>query len=213
MHTQVICGEHFSLFYTQEGRSRLDVYAALQGKSRKEVGLAYTALAQAACSGQSKQKTSCIFEETFSLGQVLSMEELYAHFESVAIFEKTNQIMRSVIAGALAAGYYHRQYQVPIIEYMMTDDASEYKGLASNKHIHCWIHAIRHYRILNPANTYLRTVYEAFMDKLWDFYQNIKTYKELPQKKQGLGKKELLRQFDQLFDTPTDYEKLNKQMA
>ena len=43
--TQIICGKYHSLFYTYPSRSRLDIYAALQGKSRHAVQLAYTPLA------------------------------------------------------------------------------------------------------------------------------------------------------------------------
>jgi len=213
MYTQVICGEHFSLFYTQQGKSRLDVYAALQGQSREEVKLAYTALAQdRLIEAKVSKKHLAYFEKNFSPDQVLSPQELEQCFDSEAIFHKTNQARRSVIAGALAAGYYYQQEQVPILTHLMSDDAPEYKHIASEKHIHCWVHAIRPYRLLNPKNKYFRQIHADFMDRLWEFYALIKAYLELSAPEQRLKKKEIRTQFDQLFETPTDYRKLNEQM-
>ena len=159
------------------------------------------------------QKHLQYFEQTYALGQELSMNQLQVLFDSLPIFAKTNQARRSLIAGALAAGYYHQQGQVPMVKYMMSDDASEYKGVALQKHIHCWVHAIRHYRLLTPHDKYLRGIYTAFMEKLWAFYEKIKGYKYLPPNEQMISKKTITNEFDQLFGTTTDYEKLNKQMA
>lgn len=212
-HTQILCGEFFSLFSTQPGRSRLDVYAALQGQSREEVTLAYTDLAlDRLLEAKVSKKHLTYFQKTFSLGQILSVAELQDIFASEEIFAKTNQIRRSAIAGALAAGYYYQQDQIPIAQYLMSDDAREYKKVASEKQIHCWIHAIRHYRILNPSKDYLNKVHSEFMTQLWDFYESIKTYQELPRKKRLSKRKKITAEFDRLFGTQTDYTQLNEQM-
>ena len=214
MYTQIICGAHFSLFYTQQGRSRLDVYAALQGQNRDQVRLAYTELAHdRMLAAKVSQKHMSYIAQHFALGQDFSMAQLEEHFDSAPIFTRTNQSRRTAIASALAAGYYHQQDQVPVVEHLMTDDASEYKGVALKKHIHCWIHAIRHYRILNPKNQYLRDIHADFMDKLWALYNRLKAYQELPPEKQLMQKSEIALTFDQLFNSPTDYERLNQQLA
>lgn len=214
MYPQIICGKYFSLFYTQKGKSRLDIYAALQGQSREEVTLAYNPLAkERLVAAKVSQKHLEYFEKTLSLGQLLSMAQLQAFFDSVDIFAKTNRIRRSVIAGALAAGYYHQQTEVPIIESLMSDDAREYRGVSAKNHSHCWIHAIRHYRILNPTNPYLRRIQATFIDKIWDLYDEIKSYKELPRKRKGISKTQIHKAFDQLLSGSTDYQSLNKQMA
>jgi len=213
-YTQIICGKYFSLFYSQVGRSRLDVYAALQGQARQEVQLAYSLVSQERLrNAKVSKKHLAYFKQTFSLGQILSTQALQKIFDSEPIFAKTNTIRRSAIAGALAAGYYHQQTQMPRVEYLMSDDGREYWGIASKKQMHCWIHAIRHYRLLNPSNDYFRDIHKTFMDKLWLFYQRMKNYKTLPLKKQIIEKKAIRAQFDQLFSPSTDYEKLNKQIG
>lgn len=213
LHTQVISGEYFSLFYTLRGKSRLDVYAALQGQSRQQVGLAYTSLAidrmkQALVS----QKHLAFMERSFRLGQRMMLAELAAVFDKEAVFAKTNKVRRSVIAGALAAGHYHEQTEVPIAEYIMTDEAAEYGGVAGTSHIHCWIHEIRHYRKMVPRVDYHRHILADFIEQLWQFYGRIKSYKDLSAQDLSSQKQAIVKAFNELFSGQTDYGALNKLM-
>lgn len=214
MHTQVMCGEFFSLFSTQQGRSRADVYAALQGQSREEVQLAYTPLA-AQLMEQAKVsiKHRAYFTQQFELGAVFSFETLMQHLDTAAVFAKTNQTRRSAIAGALVAGYYHQQEAIPKVNCLLSDDAREYQKVASEAHLHCWIHAIRHYRKMNPTQAYLRAIHQDFIDRLWSFYDQLRIYQKPPPDTQPKTKAELITQFDLLFDPTTDYQHLNKQIS
>ncbi|MEL6654099.1 MAG: transposase [Bacteroidota bacterium] len=214
MHTQVMCGEFFSLFSTQQGRSRADVYAALQGQSREQVQLAYTPLAiELMEQAKVSIKHRAYFAQQFELGAVFSFETLEAHLNRAAIFAKTNQTRRSAIAGALAAGYYHQQERVPKVNCLLTDDAREYKKVATKAHLHCWIHAIRHYRKMSPSQDYLRNIHQDFVDRIWSFYDPLRIYQKIPPNLQAKTKQALISQFDQLFDPTTDYHQLNKQIS
>ena len=214
MHTQVMCGEFFSLFSTQQGRSRADVYAALQGQSREEVQLAYTPLAiELMEQAKVSKKHRAYFAQQFDLGVVFSFELLEQHLNTATVFAKTNQGRRSVIAGALAAGYYHQQQVVPKVNYLLTDDAREYDKIAAEAHLHCWIHAIRPYRKMSPTQAYLRDIHQAFLDRLWLFYDQLRIYQKPPPDTQPKSKAELIRQFDQLFVPHSDYQHLNKQIS
>ncbi len=213
LHTQILSGQYFSLFYTLDGKSRLDVYAALQGQSRQQVGLAYTPLAieqmkQALVS----QKHLTFMEQSFSLGQKMTLAELEAIFEKEAIFAKTDKARRSRIAGALAAGYYSEQTEVPLAEYMMTDEGSEYRGVAAKSHIYCWIHEIRHYRKLVPCINYHQNILDDFIERLWQFYGRIKSYRDLPVLELAQQKQAIIADFEELFSGTTDYAALNKIM-
>ena len=214
MHTQVMCGEFFSLFSTQQGRSRADVYAALQGQSREEVQLAYTPLAiELMEQAKVSLKHQAYFSRQFEPGAVFSFETLEQHLNTAAEFTKTNQTRRSVIAGALAAGYYHQQETVPKVNRLLTDDAKEYQKVATQAHLHCWIHAIRHYRKMSPNQDYLRHIHQDFVDRIWVFYDQLRIYQKPPPNLQAKTKEELISQFDQLFDPTTDYHQLNKQIS
>ncbi|MEM6261066.1 MAG: transposase [Bacteroidota bacterium] len=213
MHTQVLCGEFFSFFSTQPGRSRLDVYAALQGSSRQAVQLAYTPVAiERMKDARVSKKHLAYFAKTFKLGAVFSVADLQTHFESASVFTKTNRVRCSAIAGALAAGYYAQQDQVPRVGCLLTDDASEYRKIAAQVHLHCWVHAIRHYRKLSPTQPYLRSIHQDFLDRLWNFYDRLRSYQKQPPDQQESNRQELIREFDQLFDPHTDYQQLNYQI-
>lgn len=212
-HTQVLCGEFFSLFSTQQGRSRLDVYAALQGQSRQEVQLAYTPEAvQRMQAAKVSNKHLAYFADEFELGTIFSFETLEAHFEAAEVFAKTNQTRRSTIAGALAAGYYHQQEALPKVACLLSDDAREYQKVATDLHQHCWVHAIRPYRKLTPTQPYLQKVHQQFMDQLWTFYDQLRIYRNPPPDTEATPPEELKEQFDQLFDPNTDYHQLNQQI-
>jgi len=213
LHTQIISGQYFSLFYTLQGRSRMDVYAALQGQSRQQVRLAYTPLAidrmkQALVS----KKHLAFMEQSFSLGQRMTLTELEAIFDKEAVFAKTNKVRRSVIAGALAAGYYHEQTEVCRAKYIMTDEAAEYGGVAATSHMLCWIHEIRHYRKMVPRINYHRNILADFMERLWQFYGRIKSYKDLSAENLPSQKQAIVKTFNELFNGQTDYAALNKVM-
>lgn len=140
------------------------------------------------------------------------MAELEAIFDQEAVFAKTNKNRRSVIAGALAAGYYYEQTEVPIAEYIMTDEAAEYGGIAGTSHIYCWIHEIRHYRKMVPRIDYHRNILADFMEQLWQFYGRIKSYKDSSAEDLPAQKQAIMTAFKELFSGHTDYATLNKAM-
>ena len=214
MHTQIMCGEFFTLFSTQEGRSRMDVYAALQGTSRRELQLAYTPLAiELMESAKVSKKHLGYLAEQFEPGQLLDFHTLRKqHFEKASVFEKTNKGRRSVIAGALAAGYYHQQDQVPKVSHLLSDEALEYQKVATEKQFHCWVHAIRLYRKLNPIQEYLRSIHTQFMDRVWKLYDKLKQYRKAPPETRKEMQEKVRQEFETLFTPHTDYKALNKQI-
>ena len=213
LHTQIISGLYFSVFYTLSGRSRLDIYAALQGRTRQQVRLCYTTLAIEHMKKAlvSHKHLNCL-ESSLRLGQTISLAELETLFDQKDVFAKTNKNRRSAIAGALAAGYYYEQKEVPVAEYLMTDDGSEYRRVATKSHILCWIHEVRHYRKLVARTNYHRNILADFMDRLWSYYRRIKSYKDLTTPQRVERKKVINADFKELFSATTDYAALNKLM-
>ncbi len=212
-HTQVIGSTYFSLYYTQTGRSRLDVYAALQGQSRQEVGLLFNEQASKhMMRAKVSEKHQKFFEALFCDGQVRRLAALEMLFDSEAIFAKTNKKRRTSIASALAAGYYYQQNKIPVVTHLITDDASEYRWVATQSHMLCWVHEIRLYRTLVARVDYHHILLTQFIDQLWKFYDRIKAYQTLPEQQRAAQKQLIIVEFDQLFRQQTDYDTLNKQI-
>ena len=90
---------------------------------------------------------------------------------------------------------------------IISDDAGQFDVLL---HGLCWIHAERAIRKLTGFNDAQREALEMTRKLIWDFYQDLKEYKQAPgpEKKAALNKR-----FDDIFGTPTCYDALNGALA
>jgi len=86
---------------------------------------------------------------------------------------------------------------------IVSDEAGQFAVLL---HALCWIHAERGINKLVGYNDAQRKALEAIRTQIWDFYAELKAYKEEPCE----GKKmELEERFDEIFGTTTCYQSLN----
>jgi hypothetical protein len=85
----------------------------------------------------------------------------------------------------------------------MSDDAGQFNVLL---HAVCWIHAERAINKLVGFTKENREAIAKVRGEIWDFYNELKAYKEAPRKK---TKAELEARFDELFTTPTCFVSLN----
>ena len=83
---------------------------------------------------------------------------------------------------------------------IMSDGAGQFRLL---EHALCWVHAERLINRLIPITEAQRQAVETVQAQLWDFYQQLKTYKTLnPQQQQQL-KARLQERFNQIFTQTT----------
>jgi len=87
---------------------------------------------------------------------------------------------------------------------ILSDDAGQFDVLL---HALCWIHAERSINKLVGFNDAQREALAEMRTLIWEFYAELKAYKQTPgpQKKAGLQ-----QLFDQIFTTRTCYESLNQ---
>ena len=86
---------------------------------------------------------------------------------------------------------------------IISDDAGQFDIFL---HALCWIHAERTINKLVGFNEQQRQAVVDIQDQLWNFYSDLKSYKENPD---PTFKKKLEEQFDQLFTTRTCFASLN----
>lgn len=208
MVTQIIGSDKFSVFLTMPSKSRLDVLAALQGKSATGLYVCLNEysegfLEQMAVSKQVRQRVSELFEsnEPILLTALTGILEDPSHG-----FVKYNRIR---IAHALALSYYYEQQDFPVVEWLLTDDAGEYTKIAKQGHALCWIHDARYYRKLIPRIEAHRKIHREVLDNYWAFYGQLKDYRLACPEEQRKLKPELEQQFENLFTQQTDYFQLN----
>jgi hypothetical protein len=87
---------------------------------------------------------------------------------------------------------------------IISDDAGQFDILV---HALCWIHAERSIGKLVGFNDAQREAVAEVRSQIWEFYKDLKTYKEKPDPQ---TRTELEERFDQIFTTRTCYAMLNR---
>ncbi len=114
-----------------------------------------------------------------------------------------NRHIRIATEGALLGAILELGFIRPDLV-ILSDDAGQFDVLL---HALCWIHAERSINRLVGFNDSQRSALEGIRTQIWEFYEELKTYKHNPceNKKQQLEKK-----FDAIFSSHTSYATLNK---
>lgn len=208
-NTQIICNEYFTSYTTLQNRTRLDVLAAFQGlDNRNNLQLIYNdetihLLDIAKVPVNDKVKLNAMFETykgplTLKQFSELIEREYYELYGKKVTFTKVKE--------AFAFALYHSQDEYPIIEYLITDDASEYNSIATLYHALCWIHDARYYKKLMPVVPGHQDICADFMKNYWEYYHSLLDYKENPTEKTI---ETLYNKFDQIFVPDKKYTQLN----
>jgi len=208
--TQIICGDYFSVFYTMDTKSRLSVLEALLGKPSEGLSVAYNETSQSLLAhfGVSMGDRLTL-DRLFHNGQVLSLTDLEANIQKAApsIYCKKNMFAR--IKESMALGYYHTQLDFPIVDWLLSDDAGEYKMIAREQQGLCWLHDGRHYKKLVPKIEVHRVIWEQIQDEYWDFYQQLLDFKKLTPVAQIAQKQVIEEEFERIFSQTTAYFQVN----
>jgi Transposase IS66 family len=116
---------------------------------------------------------------------------------------------RGEILEAAAIAAYHAETGHPVVRLLVCDDAKQFKLVADELAL-CWIHDGRHYQSLEPCVPLHRQLLEAFREKYWGYYRQLRAYQQAPTPGQAalLGE-----QFDGLFSTVTGYDTLDQRIG
>ena len=212
LSTQIICGEHFTVYSTLPGKSRLDILCALQGVSRSEQLFAYNDCTAAwlAHFGVG-QKHRGLLEKLFRNQPPFTMPHFIGQLDKAAPKLVDSKAFER-IADSFALGHYHTQRDFPILQLLMSDQGKEYLGIPASDQAFCWLHDERHYRLLNPKLDIHRRAVDGFLNQYWVFYRQLLNFKELSPAQQEAKKAALSTQFDQIFTQKTMYDNLDRQI-
>lgn len=92
---------------------------------------------------------------------------------------------------------------------LVSDDAPQFKLLGFIQAL-CWVHAERKVSRLIPLTPQHERAVEQARDQIWDFYDQLKAYREAPCPAEA---KRLADEFDLLFQQRTGYPALNEALA
>lgn len=207
--TQIICSPDFTVFSTLAKKSRLHVLFALMGEPPQGLQYRYNAETEKYLQHFKVSHGDIeILKNRFADGQTLSEFEFQnvISSEHPTLFAKPNMFKR--VCESFAFGYYFTQTNYPVIEYLVSDDAREYKMLSLFLML-CWVHDARYYNKLTPQLENHKIILNDFKEKYWNFYHQLQNYKQQPNHETSI---ELEAKFDKLFVPTTPYYDLNKEI-
>jgi hypothetical protein len=201
----VVGNDLFTSYHTRPGGTRQDVLAVLWGQEPvfrlNEDALAW--LAESSCR-QSLQTRLC---EVLPWDSALTAADLTTRLLAAGVVLTSQQHQQ--VWDALAIAAYHAQTGVPIVRWLLSDDASVYHWL-TDAHGLCWVHDGRHYAKLSPAVPLHRQVLADFRRDYWAFYRELVAYREAPSASE---RERLSAAFDQLVAQRTGYDDLDARIA
>lgn len=217
--TQIICGAFFTTFYTKPDKTRLSIIEALLGIVAGQSAMKY---------GYNELTKELLASTTVSIGDRKKLEQIFGNKQETGTFEWLGELgafeqqMRSLAPGVMskknvyarvvesfALSYYYSQEDFPIMDSLISDDAPEYRKLASVLHGLCWIHDARYYKKLVPRIDRHRDILTGVMDQYWKFYGRLLDYKKAPKGEQKQQYEIIKEDFDRIFKQKTQYFQVN----
>ena len=221
--TQIICGAFFATFYTKPNKKRLSVIEALLGMVEGHCSLQY---------GYNEHTQEVLEVLRVSASDRDTLEKVFGNKEEQGIFQwigdkeafeqritamaphivsKKNMYVR--VMESFALGYYYSQDEFQVVDFLLSDDAPEYRKLSKVLQGLCWIHDARYYKKLIPKLDCHRTMLRTVMDEYLDFYDLLLAYKKASKEEQEAKKEAIKQEFDRIFSNKTEYFQLNACLA
>lgn len=131
--------------------------------------------------------------------QFADLSQWEAHLQGLGIVNHRH--IKIATEGALLGSVLH--HGVPKSLVVISDDAGQFNIL---NHGLCWIHAERTLNKLIPPNEDKRQTLENVKEQIWDFYDDLKAYKDCPDETK---KAQFEDRFEEIFTQKTNYQMLN----
>ena len=217
--TQIVCGAFFTTFYTKANKKRLSIIEVLLGMVEGRCALKYgynehtkKVLAALGVSPSDRNTLAEVFGNKDEQGifEWLGDKDAFEqHMKDMAphIMSKKNMYVR--VLESFALGYYYSQDEFPVVDFLLSDDAPEYRKLSLVLQGLCWIHDARYYKKLIPKLECHRAMLSTVMSDYWDFYDLLLAYKKATKEEQETKKETIKREFDRIFTQKTEYFQLN----
>ena len=195
-----IGNEWFAWFETTQRKNRINFLELLRGQ-RKDYVLSSEALIYMAEHKLPQQQWQQL---SLSLNRVFKdKEEWLTYLKGVGV-EKDSHV-KSATEGALLGAVLASGVSGELG--IVSDGAGQFRLL---EHGLCWVHAERLINKLIPFTEAQRLAVETVQDQIWDFYQDLKTYKTLTTEGQQQQRATLEARFEQIFTYTTAFETLNQ---
>jgi hypothetical protein len=191
-----IGNEFFAWFQSTDSKSRINFLELLRAGQMDYV-INEDAIEYMMAQGLPKSLLPLLAEHPNK--QFADRSQWEAHLQGLGIVNHRH--IKIATEGALLGSVLH--HGVPKSLVVVSDDAGQFNIL---NHGLCWIHAERTLNKLIPPNEDKRQTLENVKKQIWDFYDDLKAYKESPDETK---KAQLEARFEEIFTQKTDYQMLN----
>ncbi len=137
----------------------------------------------------------------------MTSAELHEHLGTAGIRLGRQQCQQ--VGDALAVAAYHAQTNVPIVAWLLSDDATVYDHL-SEGHALCWVHDWRHYAKLRPVVACHLGELQKYRTAYWELYRGLLAYRQAPSEAE---RTRLRTAFDKLVQRETGYDALDQRIG
>lgn len=201
----VVGNDLFTSYHTRPGGTRQDVLAVLWGQEPvfrlNDDALAW--LAESSCGPALVLR----LRGALDWDTEMTAAEMSRHLLVAGL--SLNKQQQQQVWDALAVAAYHAQTGVPIVRWLLSDDAAVYHWL-SDEHGLCWVHDGRHYAKLSPIVPLHRQLLADFRRDYWAFYRELVAYRAAPSEAE---RERLAAAFDHLVARRTGYDDLDARIA
>ena len=204
-HCQVICNPLYTAYCTTARKDRLTVIDVLRNQRERVFRLNDEALGLLGQLGVSQRVLAAV--RPLSCPEDWKEGELNRRLADQ--LPNLGRVAHGRILEAAAIAAYHAGVGYPVVRLLVCDDAQQFK-LVSEELALCWVHDGRHYQNLEPCGAQHRQWLEAFRERYWDYYRQLRAYQRAPTPERVA---QLREQFDDLFSTVTGYEGLDQRIA
>ena len=201
----VVGNAWFTSYHTRPGGTRQDVLAVLWGRE-----LRYRLNAESLAWLQSTSLPHTLLrrlQEALPWATDLTAEQVQQRLLTAGITLTAQQ--QQQVGDAFAVAAYHAQTQVPVLGWLLSDDAPVYDRL-TDTHALCWVHDWRHYAKLAPRVPHHQELLAAFAKDYWAFYRDLLAYREAPSQEE---RARLHDAFDTLIEPVTGYAALDDRIS
>jgi hypothetical protein len=203
-YTHTLCNPYFTAYFTRPKKDRMTILELL---CRGELKFlfnqdAFDLMVELGLPSKQLQRIHSMLQQ-----DAMTRNDMDALLQQLFPNPKKHGTNRRIIFESSAITYYRQSDGAAL--YLICDDAPQFNKIAKHLAL-CWIHEARHYKKLNPLSNLNQKTITDFIEKFWDYYKALLTYKQSPTDKISL---ELSDQFDSLFSTKTGYDALDQRIA
>lgn len=200
----VLCNDYYSAFFTKPKKDRLTIIDILS--EIEEVPCLLNEYAVTFLKDRKLKSSILKSLKELSRKQAMPLEEFTKELELILPGLKAKQ-MTLILEAALIAGY-HESNSSSKIQRLVCDDAKQFWYITLLRAL-CWIHEERHYAKLTPLLAYHQKLVDDFRERIWEYYAELKKYKQNPQEEDKIRLSEL---YDEIFSTKTGYDELDERI-